>query len=67
MMKVAVLGSKKSEKVVEDSRENWVIHDGPSSRIGDERSAKTSRTRYREEGVRIFLLNFILLVLLDWK
>ena len=40
MMKVAVLGLKKSEKVVEDSRENWVIHDGPSKGYGQQQDRR---------------------------
>ena len=39
-MKVAVLGLKKSEKVVEDSRENWVIHDGPSKGCGQQQDRR---------------------------
>ena len=39
MMKVAVLELKKSEKVV-DSRENWVIHDGPSEGYGQRHDSR---------------------------
>ena len=39
MMNVAVLEFKKSEKVV-DSRENWVIHDGPSEGYGQQQDRR---------------------------
>ena len=40
MIKVAVLGLNKSEKVVEDSRENWVVHDGPSKGYGQQQDRR---------------------------